>query len=196
MAWQCRSAAIKEMGEDEDDEEGTQHVGWGGICQVEEEPTEGSELCALGEWEGLPEYIHQVVKEAIEGKTKDNKVEEMPSAIAASNANLQGLWEVLTTGEASWRKKIKGGYRITFLQDSGAVRTIATKNMIPGMKVYRTKHTGSSFRVANGHFVPNEGEVKLMGRSSNNNGCESRHRWQTSRDHWQPLQKWWTRETS
>ena len=50
------------------------------------------------------------------------------------------------------------------------MRTIATKNMIPGMKIYRTKNTGSSFRVANGHFVPNEGEVKLMGTSSNGNG--------------------------
>ena len=170
LEWQCRSATLKEVGDDDEDDDGTQHVGWGGIFQVEEEPSEGPELCALGEWEGLPEYIHQVVKEAIEGKAKDTPVEEMPSAIAANNANLQGSWEVLAAGEVSWRKKIKGGYRITFLQDSGAVRTIATKNMIPGMKVYRTKHTGSSFRVANGHFVPNEGEVKLMGRSSNNNG--------------------------
>ena len=127
-------------------------------------------MCALGGWEGLPEYIHQVVKEAKEGRAKDVKVEEMPSAIAAHKINPEGSWEVVTTGEASWRKKIKGGYRITFLQDSGAVRTIATKNMIPGMKICRTKNTGSSVRVANGHFVRNEGEVKLMGTSSNGNG--------------------------
>ena len=94
-------------------------MGWGGIFQVEEETSEGPELCAWGEWEGLREYIHQVVKEAIEGRVKDVKVEEMPSAIAAHKINPEGSWQVVTTGEASWRKKIQGGYRITFLQDSG-----------------------------------------------------------------------------
>ena len=65
---------------------------------------------------------------------------------------------------------MKGGYRITFLQDSGAVRTTATKGMIPGMSVYRTKNTGASFRVANGNFIPNLGETKIKGNATNGRG--------------------------
>ena len=139
------------------------------MCQVEEESSNKQELCALGEWEGLPEYINEVVKAAIADNNKSSKGQS--AAVGGCNTTFkpEGTWEVLATSEVSWRKKIQGGYRITFLQDSGAVRTIATKDMIPGMNVYRTKNTGQSFRVANGNHIPNLGEVKLDGKSTNGN---------------------------
>ena len=53
--------------------------------------------------------------------------------------------------------------------DSGAAKTISPKDMVPGLKPYRTKHTGASFRVANGKFIENQGEVALQGTTTN---CE------------------------
>ena len=50
----------------------------------------------------------------------------------------------------SWRKKIVGGHKIAFVLDSGPARTIASRNMIPNVNAYKTKHTSNMFRVANG----------------------------------------------
>ena len=78
--------------------------------------------------------------------------------------------EVLEAKEAktvSWRKKIPGGYRLTFVMDSGAGRTILPKNAIPGMKMYKNKRTGQHFRMADGGRKPNLGEVEFRGVAQN-----------------------------
>ena len=67
----------------------------------------------------------------------------------------------------SWMKRIVGGHKITFVLDSGAVRSIAPRNLIPNVNTYKTKNTGIMFRVANGEQIPNEGELDLKGRASN-----------------------------
>ena len=123
----------------------------------------------MGEWEGLPEYINEVVRAAIADNVKASVKPSATTKGGNATSSPEATWEALATSEASWGKKISGGYRITFLQGSGAVRTIATKDMIPGMNVYRTKNIGSSLRVANGNFIPNLGEVKLEGKSTNGN---------------------------
>ena len=53
--------------------------------------------------------------------------------------------------------------------DSGAGKTIGPTNLVPGMKLYKTKLSGSTFRAANGNTIPNLGEVKLEGKASNGN---------------------------
>ena len=63
-----------------------------------------------------------------------------------------------------WRKKIQGGHRLKFVLDSGAVKTIAPKDAIPGMKLDKSK--GGSFRVANGDVIPNLGSAKLKGNGT------------------------------
>jgi hypothetical protein len=65
--------------------------------------------------------------------------------------------------EPKWRKKIDGGYRIRFVMDSGAGKTIVPRDAIPGMKVRQSN--GGSFRMANGSVIPNlgEGDVKGLG---------------------------------
>ena len=75
----------------------------------------------------------------------------------------------MSQANPGWRKKVDGGWRLTFLLDSGASKTIIPRNAIPGVTPYRTKETGRDFRVANGDTVPNEGEVNLKGRSTNSN---------------------------
>ena len=64
-----------------------------------------------------------------------------------------GEWEACEVNqklEPNWRKKIQGGYRLTLVMDSGAVKTIMPPESIPGMVVKRTRNTGKTFRVANG----------------------------------------------
>ena len=53
--------------------------------------------------------------------------------------------EVMEAKEVAWRKKIPGGYRIKSVMDSGAGRTIFPRDAIPGMKIYKTKKTGTDF---------------------------------------------------
>ena len=67
--------------------------------------------------------------------------------------------------EPSWRKKINGGYRLSLVMDSGAVKTIIPPGAIPGMVVKQTRNTGKTFRVANGQEIPNQGETKIEGQS-------------------------------
>ena len=66
----------------------------------------------------------------------------------------------------SWRRKTDKGYVITFVVDSGTAKTMAPRNMVPGMKPYKTAHTGKNFRVAEGTLIPNEGELRLNGESN------------------------------
>ena len=81
-----------------------------------------------------------------------------------------GSWEILEAEDKpTWRKRIKNGHRVTYLLDSGAGKTIGPTNLVPGMTVYKTKHSGSTFRVANGNTIPNLGEAKLEGKASNGN---------------------------
>ena len=63
--------------------------------------------------------------------------------------------------EPKWRKKIEGGYRLRFVMDSGAAKTIVPRDAIPGMKV--KKSTGGSFRMANGNVIPNLGDSIIKG---------------------------------
>ena len=51
--------------------------------------------------------------------------------------------------------------------DSGAGRTIFPRDAVPGMKVYKTKKTGTDFQLANGHCIPNLGEAKIVGKATN-----------------------------
>ena len=81
----------------------------------------------------------------------------------------QGDWEVMSTanrGGPSWRRKTEKGYIITFVVDSGTAKTMAPRNMVPGMKPYKTANTGKNFRVAEGTLIPNEGELRLNGESN------------------------------
>ena len=81
---------------------------------------------------------------------------------------MDGQWEACEVNqglEPGWRKKIQGGYRLTLVMDSGAVKTIVPPGAIPGMPIKQTRHTGKTFRVANGNEIPNQGETKIKGRS-------------------------------
>ena len=63
--------------------------------------------------------------------------------------------------EPKWRKKIDGGYRVRFVMDSGAAKTIVPRDAIPGMKM--RKVNGGSFRMADGNVIPNLGEAEVKG---------------------------------
>ena len=66
--------------------------------------------------------------------------------------------------EPGYRKKILGGHRLTFVMDSGAVKTIVPPDALPGMQIKKTRNTGKTFRVANGATVPNLGEGEIIGK--------------------------------
>ena len=86
-----------------------------------------------------------------------------------------GNWETCEIGqklEPIWRKKIQGGYKLTMVMDSGAIKTIMPPEAIPGMVIKRTRNTGKTFRVANGQEIPNEGEAKIIGKSINGQAME------------------------
>ena len=51
------------------------------------------------------------------------------------------------------------------VMESGAVKAIVPPGAIPGMSIKHTRHTGKTFRVANGNEIPNQGETKIKGRS-------------------------------
>ena len=63
------------------------------------------------------------------------------------------VWEVLEAEEdvlessrglePGYRKKISGGHKITFVMDSGAVKTIVPPDALPGMQIKKTKNTGT-----------------------------------------------------
>ena len=79
-----------------------------------------------------------------------------------------GQWEALAVNqrlEPGWRKKIQGGHKLVLVMDSGAVKTIAPPDAIPGMSIKHTRNSGKMFRVANGQEIPNLGETKIMGKS-------------------------------
>ncbi len=81
----------------------------------------------------------------------------------------ESVWEACGVNkglEPGWRKKIQGGHRLTLVMDSGAVKTIMPPGAIPGMSIKHTRNSGKTFRVANGQEVPNLGETKLMGKST------------------------------
>ena len=82
----------------------------------------------------------------------------------------QGNWEILQAEKQQirpeWRKKIQGGHQVTFVLDSGAVRTISPPGSVPGAETYRTKLTGKNFRSASGHLIPNLGETEVKGSVS------------------------------
>ena len=63
--------------------------------------------------------------------------------------------------ELKWRETIDGGYRVRFVMDSGAAKTIVPSDAIPGMKM--RKSNGGSFRMANGNVIPNRGEAEVKG---------------------------------
>ena len=154
LAAVCRSEPANGVEEDQDEENsGLSHVelGWGGMFSVEE-------IMGVGDSMGCPPCgpATNPCKTQCKGQCEHK---ETPS------------WEILenATGSenVSWRKKIVGGHKITFVLDSGAARTIAPRNMIPNVNPYKTKNTGKMFRVANGEQIPNEGELDLKGRASN-----------------------------
>ena len=70
-----------------------------------------------------------------------------------------GSWEILTTANKAnnqWRTKTASGYRITFVVDSGTAKTMAARNMVPGLKPYKIVNTGKQIRVAEVTLIPNE----------------------------------------
>ena len=91
-------------------------------------------------------------------------IDDLEEVNAADKSNPKGLPNKTPSDsqkDKAWRKKIPGGYRIKFVLDSGAVKTIVPKDAIPGMKLDKTK--GGSFRVASGDVIPNLGSTKLKG---------------------------------
>ena len=69
--------------------------------------------------------------------------------------------------EPDWRREFKDHYKIRATYDTGATTSIFTEDMIPGMEVYQTQHTGKEFVVANGAGVKNQGEAKLPCEATN-----------------------------
>ena len=127
-------------------------------------------MTALDEKEDI--YDEMVLKEKISA--------ERSARIAATNAendilgeifpvepNLSGAWETMQLKsqglEPGYRKKIKDGYRLTFVMDSGAVKTIVPPDALPKLDIKKTANTGKTFRVANGQEIPNLGETIITG---------------------------------
>ena len=108
---------------------------------------------------GIIEWGAHLVEE-IEGARKEKE-----ESVEILTVGERGACEVNQRLEPNWRKKIQGGYRLTLVMDSGAVKTIMPPESIPGMVVKRTRNTGKTFRVANGQEIPNEGETKIVGKS-------------------------------
>ena len=94
----------------------------------------------------------------------------IPQCSAVDDApEVIGSWEILTTANKAnnrWRTKTASGYRITFVVDSGTAKTMAPRNMVPGLKPYKSANTGNKFRVAEGTLIPNEGELRVKGLSN------------------------------
>ena len=114
--------------------------------------------CSMLEFPALP---------AKQAKRTQRKVCEILAV--GDEPETQGDWEVMSTanrGGPSWRRKTEKGYVITFVVDSGTAKTMAPRNMVPGMKPYKTANTGKNFRVAEGTLIPNEGELRLNGESN------------------------------
>jgi len=97
-----------------------------------------------------------------EGVLMIDETEDIDAA-EKSNSKLVGPGKVQggLLKDEPWRKKIQGGYRLKFVLDSGAVKSIIPKDAIPGMKLDNSK--GGSFRVASGAVIPNLGSTKLKG---------------------------------
>ena len=80
-----------------------------------------------------------------------------------------GVWETFNLKnqglEPGYRKKIKDGYRLTFVMDSGAVKTIIPPTALPNLDIKKTANTGKSFRVANGQEIPNLGQTTIIGNN-------------------------------
>ena len=62
-------------------------------------------------------------------------VEDAPQQ--GRNHQPEGSWEVMATSNKAspqWRRKTEKGYGITFVMDSGTAKTMAPRNMVPGLK--------------------------------------------------------------
>ena len=77
------------------------------------------------------------------------------------------LMQVNGSLEPDWRREFKDHYKIRAAYDTGATMTIFTENMIPGMEVHQTEHTGKEFVVAKEDGVKNQGEVKVPCEATN-----------------------------
>ena len=114
--------------------------------------------------------INEVEEPDVEAGAVEFGGYDMCAVEVAAAETQAGSWEILEAQDKpTWRKRIKDGHRVTYLLDSGAGKTIGPTNLVPRMKLHKTKHSGSTFRVANGNTIPNLGEVKLEGKASNGN---------------------------
>ena len=154
--WSSRPA--REVGEEEKSE-----IDW--ACMIDEEAQylnaadEEKQSCAEFDARGLSEHAKNQVEER--KKRWSSRTQEKAAIGRESNPS-----EALAAGERKglepkWRKKIDGGYRLRFVMDSGAAKTIVPREAIPGMRMGRSKRV--SFRMANGNVIPNLGETEIKG---------------------------------
>ena len=125
----------------------------------------------------MEEYHERVSAESLAYQTLLAKMDEEESImgeIFPVEPKVSGAWETMQLKsqglEPGYRKKIKDGYRLTFVMDSGAVKTIIPPDALPKMDIKKTANTGKTFRVANGQEIPNLGETTITGVNATNGG--------------------------
>lgn len=193
----CRAAAPRQInqveeGEPEQEEGGNQGelagIEWGDAAQVEEE----SQPEIQQEKEGSEKRIKKknvnksLCPFGVSAKSNTNCCSGSQSC-AHEDCDVYGdmpiifpeipEWEILVADETletnhkglelGYRREIQNGQRITFVMESGAIKTIGPPNSVPGMTIKKTKNTGKTFRVANGAQIPNHGETIVNGKSVN-----------------------------
>ena len=104
----------------------------------------------------------------------DESDDEVLGDVFPIEPKTSGEWEAFNLRnqglEPGYRKKIKDGYRLTFVMDSGAVKTIVPPAALPNLNIKKTVHTGKTFRVANGQEILNLGETTIIGTNPINGG--------------------------
>ena len=76
-----------------------------------------------------------------------------------------GSWEILAAeDQPACYTKTKRGHKVTHVLDSGAERRTWAQNLIPRVKLDKTKYTEVPFRVAHGQLYPTWGRSSLKGR--------------------------------
>ena len=137
LAANCRvggANGVEEEPEEEEEEDQAANVQWGGYLLAVEDVAMKVEAKPKATAKKKASFL----KEAYQGA---KWCKERECIDCKANAS----WEVMDTrvgqGHPVWRKKIDGGWRLTFLLDSGASKTIIPRNAIPGVTPYRTKET-------------------------------------------------------
>ena len=96
------------------------------------------DVCLATDWEGLPEYIHQVVKVALKQRSQVTSKQEQVSGEDEKHRETrenisnegEGSWEVMQMGEVNWRKN-QGWIPHHFLARFGSCANYCTTGYDP-----------------------------------------------------------------